>query len=276
MAEISTKPYMIRAIYEWCCDSGHTPYLLVKVGGRARVPMQHVNNGEIVLNVSPMATHALQMGNELIQFEARFNGVPEHIVVPVGNVAAIYARETGSGMAFSPEIDEEAASDLSASAERHGEGGEVVDFGGAARSARKPDLKAVPSASAPAEAEAASSAEADTSEAGTSSSGDQAASGRGTSEPEARPGRDSAAATHGAAGQPPSPRTGRQKGSAAAQAREGEHVPSPAGPAPDSRRGAGQAADAGSAPPAAGRDDAPDGERPPPGGPGKPKLVRVK
>lgn len=106
MAEISTKPYMIRAIYEWCCDCGYTPYLLVKVGGRALVPVQHVRDGEIVLNISPVATNALRLGNDLIEFEARFNGVPEQIVVPVGNVAAIYARESGSGMAFSPEIDE--------------------------------------------------------------------------------------------------------------------------------------------------------------------------
>lgn len=107
MAEISTKPYMIRAIHEWCTDNGYTPYLLVKVGGKARVPMQHVQNDEIVLNISSMATHALQLGNDVIRFEARFNGVPEHIIVPVGNVAAIYARETGAGMAFNPEIDED-------------------------------------------------------------------------------------------------------------------------------------------------------------------------
>ncbi|MDO4233189.1 MAG: ClpXP protease specificity-enhancing factor, partial [Lautropia sp.] len=104
MAEISTKPYMIRAIHEWCSDNGYTPYMLVKVGGRARVPMQHVQNGEIVLNTSLMATNALHMDNDFIRFEARFNGVPEHIIVPVGNVAAIYARETGSGMAFEPEL----------------------------------------------------------------------------------------------------------------------------------------------------------------------------
>ena len=270
MAEISTKPYMIRAIYEWCCDSGHTPYLLVKVGGRARVPMQHVNNGEIVLNVSPMATHALQMGNELIQFEARFNGVPEHIVVPVGNVAAIYARETGSGMAFSPEIDEETAS-APAAADGPGEGGEVVDFGGAARTARKPGLKAVPSASGPAQGEGAAPAEA-----GTPPSSGPAVAGTGTPERAAAPGQGGADAASAEAGQPPSPRAGRQKEAAAAQPREGD-APSSASPAPeDASSGASQPAEAGSAPPAAGRDDASDGERPPPGGGGKPRLVRVK
>lgn len=129
MAEISTKPYMIRAIHAWCTDNGYTPYLLVKVGGKARVPMQHVQNDEIVLNVSSMATNALQIGNDVIRFEARFNGVPEHIIVPVGNVAAIYARETGSGMAFSPEIDE---------------GDDLADQAG--QQGRTPALAAVPPA----------------------------------------------------------------------------------------------------------------------------------
>lgn len=108
MAETSTKPYMIRAIYEWCCDNGYTPYLAVKVDGRTLVPVQHVRNGEIVLNISPMATNAMQLGNDLIEFQARFNGVPEYLSVPVGNVLAIYARETGSGMAFSPDLEHEA------------------------------------------------------------------------------------------------------------------------------------------------------------------------
>ncbi|MDO4681890.1 MAG: ClpXP protease specificity-enhancing factor [Lautropia sp.] len=106
MAETSTKPYMIRAIYEWCCDNGYTPYLAVKVDGRTLVPVQHVRNGEIVLNISPLATNAMQLGNDLIEFQARFNGVPEYLSVPIGNVLAIYARETGSGMAFSPELEE--------------------------------------------------------------------------------------------------------------------------------------------------------------------------
>lgn len=101
MAEISTKPYLIRAIYEWCCDNGYTPHLVVKAGGRARLPMAYVRNGEIVLNVSPTATNGLQMGNDVIEFQARFNGVPEYIVVPVDNVLAIFARETGFVVPFS-------------------------------------------------------------------------------------------------------------------------------------------------------------------------------
>ena len=100
MAETSTKPYLVRALYEWCCDNGYTPYLAVSVDARTRVPMQYVKNGEIVLNVSPSATHQLQIGNDLIEFQARFSGVAQTLSIPVGNVTAIYARETGHGMAF--------------------------------------------------------------------------------------------------------------------------------------------------------------------------------
>lgn len=103
MAETSTKPYMIRALYEWCCDNGYTPYLAVAVDRRTRVPHQHVKSGEIVLNVSPLATNRLQLGNELIEFQARFSGVAQDISIPIGNVSAIYARETGHGMAFEVE-----------------------------------------------------------------------------------------------------------------------------------------------------------------------------
>jgi stringent starvation protein B len=100
MAETSTKPYMIRALYEWCCDNGYTPYLAVSVDEHTLVPRQHVKGGEIVLNVSPMATSRLSLGNELVEFQARFSGVAQQISIPVGNVSAIYARETGQGMAF--------------------------------------------------------------------------------------------------------------------------------------------------------------------------------
>ena len=100
MAETSTKPYLVRALYEWCCDNGYTPYLAVSVDARTRVPMQYVKNGEIVLNVSLSATHQLQIGNDLIEFQARFSGVAQTLSIPIGNVTAIYARETGHGMAF--------------------------------------------------------------------------------------------------------------------------------------------------------------------------------
>lgn len=100
MPETSTKPYLLRAIYEWCTDNGYTPYLAVKVDGRTRVPMQFVKNGEIVLNVSFDATTGLKMENEYIGFSARFGGVSRDIMIPVDNVIAIYARENGQGMAF--------------------------------------------------------------------------------------------------------------------------------------------------------------------------------
>ena len=100
MAETSTKPYMIRALYEWCCDNGYTPYLAVAVDEHTIVPRQHVKGGEIVLNVSPMATSRLTLGNELVEFQARFSGISQQISIPIGNISAIYARETGHGMAF--------------------------------------------------------------------------------------------------------------------------------------------------------------------------------
>jgi len=103
--EIPTKPYLLRALYEWCADNGYTPHLAVKVDARSQVPSEYVRNGEITLNISPGAVHKLQMGNELIEFSARFGGVARQISVPVANVFALYARETGHGMTF--EIDPE-------------------------------------------------------------------------------------------------------------------------------------------------------------------------
>ena len=100
MQEIPTKPYLLRALYEWCVDNGYTPHLAVKVDSRSQVPSEYVRNGEITLNVSPSAVHKLQMGNELIEFSARFAGVARQIVAPVASVFALYARETGHGMTF--------------------------------------------------------------------------------------------------------------------------------------------------------------------------------
>jgi stringent starvation protein B len=105
-AEIPTKPYLLRALYEWCVDNGYTPHVAVKVNERTQVPPDYVKNGEITLNVSPSAVHKLQMGNELIEFSARFGGMARQISVPVQNVFALYARETGHGMTF--DIDEAA------------------------------------------------------------------------------------------------------------------------------------------------------------------------
>ena len=96
----STRPYLIRALYEWCTDNGHTPYVAVRVDGSVRVPPEFVKDGEIVLNISFDATSSLKLGNEFIEFKARFAGTPREIQVPIQNVMAIYARENGQGMAF--------------------------------------------------------------------------------------------------------------------------------------------------------------------------------
>jgi stringent starvation protein B len=96
----STTPYLIRAIYEWCVDNGFTPYLAVRVNERTRVPMEYVRDGEIILNVSADATRDLTMGNELIQFSARFNGVSRELTVPIDAVSGIFAKENGQGLAF--------------------------------------------------------------------------------------------------------------------------------------------------------------------------------
>ena len=103
MADVSTKPYFIRAIYEWCSDCGFTPYLSVRVDDRTRVPMEYVKNGEIVLNVSVNATRNLTINNELIQFSARFNGVSREVSIPVERVQGIFARENGQGAFFTVE-----------------------------------------------------------------------------------------------------------------------------------------------------------------------------
>jgi len=100
MPETSTKPYLLRALYEWCTDNGYTPHIAVRVDQMTRVPREFVRDGEIVLNISFDATNQLQMGNEIIEFSARFSGKPHKIEVPVANVLAIYARENGQGMAF--------------------------------------------------------------------------------------------------------------------------------------------------------------------------------
>lgn len=96
----STKPYLLRAIWEWCCDNGFTPYIAVQVDERTRVPREFVRDGQIVLNVGPDATNKLQIGNEMIEFQARFGGVARELSVPVEQVSAIYSRENGAGMAF--------------------------------------------------------------------------------------------------------------------------------------------------------------------------------
>jgi stringent starvation protein B len=108
MPEVSTKPYFIRAIYEWCSDCGYTPYLSVKVDEHTRVPAEYVKNGEIVLNVSLNATRNLTINNELVQFSARFSGVSREVTIPVDRVQGIFARENGQGAFFTVESPAEA------------------------------------------------------------------------------------------------------------------------------------------------------------------------
>ncbi len=103
MKAFSTKPYLIRAIYEWCSDNGYTPYLSVKVDAQTRVPNEFVKNGEIILNIRDDAVHHLTLGNDLIQFSARFDGVSREISVPVDSVQGIFAKETSQGVLFPPE-----------------------------------------------------------------------------------------------------------------------------------------------------------------------------
>jgi len=96
----SNKPYLIRALHQWCTDFGFTPFIAVFVDTRVEVPMEFVKNDEIVLNLSLEACHQLQMENDWISFQARFGGVPKKIMVPVSHVLAIYAKENGQGMSF--------------------------------------------------------------------------------------------------------------------------------------------------------------------------------
>ena len=110
----STRPYLIRALYEWCSENGFTPYVAVKVDNSVQVPREYVQGGEIVLNVSMDATSSLKLGNEFIEFKARFGGKPRDIMVPIHRVMAIYARENGQGMAFPVSDEEMAAPSLTA------------------------------------------------------------------------------------------------------------------------------------------------------------------
>ena len=96
----STRPYLVRALYEWCTDNGLTPYVAVAVDETVQVPREYVKNNEIVLNISFDATSSLKLGNDFIEFKARFAGSARDIMVPIGRVIAIYARENGQGMAF--------------------------------------------------------------------------------------------------------------------------------------------------------------------------------
>lgn len=109
MTMTSSRPYMIRALYEWIVDNGCTPYLLVDAQGQGvEVPQQHVNkDGQIVLNINPSAVKDLFLGLDQIQFNARFGGIPTDLLIPCSSVLGIYARENGQGMVFEPEPEPE-------------------------------------------------------------------------------------------------------------------------------------------------------------------------
>jgi stringent starvation protein B len=147
----STRPYLIRALHEWCADNGFSPYIAVQVDASVQVPMEFVKNGEIVLNVSMDATSALKLGNDFIEFKARFGGVAREIIVPVSHVIAIYARENGQGMAF-PAPSPSPQTVPAATRQTPGEGAAAETapeaFVDAARSA---PLRSVPSESSPPE-----------------------------------------------------------------------------------------------------------------------------
>lgn len=100
MPESSTKPYLLRALHDWCTDNGYTPHIVVQVDENTVVPPAHIQDDQITLNIGLLATNQLVLGNDYIEFQARFNGVTEDIFVPVNAVSAIFARETGAGMGF--------------------------------------------------------------------------------------------------------------------------------------------------------------------------------
>lgn len=100
----SSRPYVVRALYEWIVDNNCTPYILVNAyGDGVEVPQEHVKDGQIILNISPVAVHGLSLGDERIGFEGRFSGISQQVSVPIAAVLGIYARENGQGMIFDPE-----------------------------------------------------------------------------------------------------------------------------------------------------------------------------
>ncbi|MEQ6292403.1 ClpXP protease specificity-enhancing factor [Vogesella sp. GCM10023246] len=133
---VSTRPYLLRAIHQWCTDQGQTPYMVVWVDENVQVPMEFVKNNEIVLNVAYGATQNLQLDNDWISFAARFGGVSREIWVPVGNVLSIFSRESGEGMGFELEALSQpakppvVATEPEPASEEVGKGAKVITFPG--------------------------------------------------------------------------------------------------------------------------------------------------
>ncbi len=142
----STRPYLLRALHDWCTDNGFTPYIAVFVDSSVQVPMEYVKNNEIVLNVGFEATTALKLGNEFVEFKARFGGSSREIVVPVGHVVAIYARENGQGMAFPVPTDTGTGVGKAATSEV---GRPVQALRGLRLATQEPTLESLPAPHAP-------------------------------------------------------------------------------------------------------------------------------
>jgi stringent starvation protein B len=134
----STRPYLLRALHDWCTDNGFTPYIAVHVDARVQVPMEYVKNDEIVLNIGFEATSGLKLGNQFIEFKARFGGATREILVPVDHVVAIYARENGQGMAFPAPSDAAVPADGAAPTPRAGLRLAGADAGTTAPAAAQP------------------------------------------------------------------------------------------------------------------------------------------
>ncbi len=137
MTIASTKPYLVRAIHEWCIDQGLTPHIAVAVDDRVVVPPGYAQDGQIVLNLGPEATNNLVMGNDTISFQARFGGAAHTLLIPMSHVLAIYARENGQGMAFerslpdpeSEQVDTDEASSATEEVDAHREDRPADDDG---------------------------------------------------------------------------------------------------------------------------------------------------
>jgi len=139
---IPTKPYMLRAMHEWCVDNNLTPHLVVAVNSRTRVPMAYVKDGEIVLNINYSATKDLHMDNESVVFSARFGGVSQNIYVPMDAVRGVFARENGQGMFF--ELEDAADAEAQAADEEQASIADVSpDDGSKNRNNKKPTLTIV-------------------------------------------------------------------------------------------------------------------------------------
>ncbi len=269
----STRPYLIRAIHEWCADNGLTPYVAVQVDDVVQVPREYVKNGEIVLNISYDATNGLALGNEFIEFKARFGGVPRDILIPVGRVIAIYARENGQGMAFPAPVSPSDApvragptlmrlattpkvEDLLPAVEPDA-AAPVSVFGGGQRHADGPDKSA---GNVPVVAESVA----------------QASAGVDVEAQPNSPGRPSVAPSAKSELRPPNRQSGAGGGVALAAVGTGRAAPGHSGDLGDSSGTASRMGADSVKSDTSGESGSPEGQPPRPRGGGKPPLKRIK